>query len=69
MKDECPVCFKKKKLYPLPGENTGSVCRQCLYELKVCCVCHEQIGTLPLEGERWECEDCAQVMLERGDEI
>lgn len=66
---KCCVCIKNRKLYPLLGECASMVCRDCLRELEVCCVCHEQIGTLQLEDGHWECEDCAQVMLERGDDI
>lgn len=61
---KCCVCAKKCKLYPLPGKNSEMLCRDCLQEVEVCCICREQIGTLQLEDGRWECENCAQIMSE-----
>lgn len=61
---KCCVCNKNRKLYPLPGYESNIICRECIDEVEVCCVCHEKIGTLQLENDSWECEDCAQRMGE-----
>lgn len=60
----CCVCNKNRKLYPLPGYKGKIICLDCIGIVEVCCVCHKKIGTLQLEDDSWECENCAQVMGE-----